>query len=132
MYNRRIVAQRDSSHDVRSRDGMLCYIVQTFGPTALAIGALTAHRVQTIDNVTPFNVMEDELTLECWGADCPGCAVCDPISKHPLDDHQYWVVERHTNKILRTPFASAIEAETHKNNLPNEVRQRTLVYRPNS
>lgn len=84
MYNRRIIAQRDSSPDVKERDGMLCYVVGTLGPTASHFGALHMYRVQTIDGVCSFNALEDEVTEECEGPSvCLGCSVCDPIVKHP-------------------------------------------------
>jgi hypothetical protein len=84
MYNRRIIAHKDSSQNVQERNGMLCYVVRTLGPTASHFGALHMYRIQTIDGVTSFNVKEDEVTEECEGyATCLGCAVCDPIVKHP-------------------------------------------------
>ena len=80
LYNRRIIAHKDSNPDVSSRNGMLCYVTDTDLNTGKSLFDLRLYRVQTIDGVCSFVVREDEITDACDGPEeCPGCSVCDPI-----------------------------------------------------
>ena len=83
MYNRRIIAHKDSSQNVQERNGMLCYVTAYNVLGATELFHTRMHKVQTIDGVCSFVVNEDEITDACDGPeDCLGCAVCDPAKDH--------------------------------------------------